>query len=443
MNRATAGGCMKVLLWTAIALASAVPAAAWQTDPETDTMKIIERVGVLEEELRSDDLPRRDAAEKELLAIGPVALDFLSPVGGEMSSDLQQRLGRVRIELERIAVEAVSRPSRLTLAGRRTVAEILAAIAKQTGNEVVLSERNFEDRSSLSIDTDWDNAEFWTVLADLEKRSELRVDPYLGTTGQLALSDFSIGAADRRRPTLPCSGSSSILSFAVTHAHASRNFSDPQANEMMLFVRLRWEPRLRPIDLKLPMSGVTIIDEFDKQHPVTSPDVVIGTNIQPEVSESDMYIPLPLLDRQIETIQSLKGTFEMTVPGRVETFQFDAISQLAAGTRQTRAGATVTFEGTGDNLDLKAVKLSLGFDQPHGAMESHMGWALNNEVWLQLPDGSTVKPIGTETWQQAEHLLGVSYLFETIPAGANLVYRTPAAIVKLKVPFELIRIPLP
>jgi len=417
--------------------------SAWACQEPVDEMKVIGRVSELELALSSDDLTVRDAAEKELLALGPVALDYLPPVSPGQTTDVQQRLLRVRTELERQAVVAVSHPTKVSLAGQKSLNDVLAAIGKQTGNEIVLAGTVQADKPDQMIATDWKDAEFWTVMNDLQQRAGLEIDPYVSEPDQLALVEDVRVAAGVQAPALPCHGSSSVLSFDLMRADAVRNFANPQTSGINLQLRLRWEPRLRPISLELPMSSITIVDEFDKQHPIEMVDQTIGTMIQPEIPQSDIYIPLPLVERQIETIKSLKGTFEVTVPGRIETFEFKNLLKTPDGTSQTRAGAKVTFEGISENLDLKVLKMSLSFDQPNGGMESHLGWAYGNRVFLRTADGKEIEPIGTETWQQAEFLLGVSYLFEEIPEGADLVYRTPAAIVKLQVPFELKKIPLP
>lgn len=411
-------------------------------DP-VDEMKVIGRVSELEQDLSSDDLTVRDTAEKELVTLGPVALDYLPAIDSTMPSDIQQRLSRVRTELERQAVVAVSHPTRINLKGKKTLGDVLSAIKKQSGNDIVLAGTVQAEKPQLEIETDWEDAEFWTVMNDLQKRGALEIDPYVSLPDQLALVENLLISAGRPAPVIPCQGSSGILSFELMRADATRNFTNPQTSGITLQLRLRWEPRLRPIVLSLPMSSVTIVDEFDKTHAVEMPEQVLNTMIQPEIPQSEIYLPLPLVERQIETIKSLKGTFEMTVPGRIETFEFKNLLKTADGTSLTKAGAKVTYEGIVDNIDLKAIKVSLSFDNPNGGMESHLGWAYENRLFLRTVDGKEIEPIGSETWQQAEFLLGVSYLFAEIPEGADLVYRTPAAIVKLQVPFELKTIPLP
>jgi hypothetical protein len=407
-------------------------------DEDVDPMKLINRISELQVALQADDLAARDGAEKELLAMGPLALDYLPTVSAEQPTDMQERLQRVRTGLERLAVESVSKPSTITLKGKHKIAAVLAAIRKQTGNNVQLAGDAPGELEDRDIEANWEAAEFWTVLGEIGEKTGIYHDRFSGEPGLLVFGGPGSGGV-----ALPCRTSSSVLLLELLRADAARNFESPQTNATLLRLRVSWEPRLEPIALRLPMSTVAIIDEFDGEYQAGTPDQVAGIMIQPEFSQSEMSLALPLFDRGVESLKSLSGTFEMTVPGRIETFEFEGLAGLAEDTRQTRAGATVSFGGISDNLDLKALKLSLSFDQPEDGMESHLGWAQQNEVFLRRKDGERLDPIASETWQQAEFLYGVTYLFPEIPDDAVLVYRTPAAIVKLQVPFVLLGIPLP
>ncbi len=414
------------------------PAANGLQDDEVDPMKLINRISELQVALQADDLAARDSAEKELLAMGPLALDYLPAVSADQPTDMQERLLRVRTGLERQAVESVSKPSTITLKGKHKIAAVLAAIRKQTGNNVQLAGDAPGELEDRDVEANWDGAEFWTVVGEIGEKSGIFHDHFAGEPGQLVF-----GGPGSGRAALPCRTSSSVLLLELLRADAARNFESPQTNATLLRLRVSWEPRLKPIALRLPMSTVAIIDEFDGEYQAGTPDQVAGIMIQPEFSQSETGLSLPLFDRGVESLKSISGTFEMTVPGRIETFEFEGLARLAEDTQQTRAGATVTFAGISDNLDLKALRLSLSFDQPEDGMESHLGWAQQNEVYLRRKDGERLDPIASETWQQAEFLYGVTYFFPEIPADAALVYRTPAAIVKLQVPFVLLGIPLP
>ena len=74
---------------------------------------------------------------------------------------------------------------------------------------------------------------------------------------------------------------------------------------------------------------------------------------------------------------------------------------------------------------------------------SHQGWVFENEIFLQDASGEREESIGFETLQQDNSKVTVRYLFLEDPGNRMLVYKTPAAIVKMPVTIELKKIPLP
>lgn len=413
-------------------------------DDGPDVMKLINRVNELESMLSAESLVQREEAEQELVALGPAALDYLGVAEDGQTSDLRERLQRIRTALETAAVEAVSSPSQLRLSGEFTVDAILSAVREQTGNQIGLANGTPARVGEQRLSVDWQGTEFWEVVENLRRRAGLAMDPYLSRPGELTLVPAGGGGdGESAAAILPCRTTASVLLIEVARADVTRNFANPQTSGTGLQLRVCWEPRLRPIRLRLPLSSITVVDDRGNTVPLAKPEEVASALIQPEILQSEFHLRLPLMDREVVSIRSLEGTIDMLVPGRVETFEFPGVALSTPGLAQTRAGATVTYEGTRKNGDLHEVRISLSFVNPDEGMESHLVWAHGNEVWLRRSDGSRLQPLASETWQQAEYLLGMTYLFESLPEDADLVYRTPAAIVRLPVKFSLNGIPLP
>lgn len=82
---------------------------AQETAP-SDPLELSEAVFRLEQQLNAQSIPERDAAEKRLIAWGLPVLDHLSPIVDSQTGDLQQRLLRIRSELEKQAIIAVTNP---------------------------------------------------------------------------------------------------------------------------------------------------------------------------------------------------------------------------------------------------------------------------------------------------------------------------------------------
>ena len=442
----------------ALCFASFFAPALFGQVADLSEMELIERVAVLQRQLESSQVVDRDAAEKELIQHGPLVLDFLEPPTDQSSSDAIERTARVRIELEKIAVASVTLASKVTLTGAMTVKEALAKIRQQTKNDVDLQEETPDVFGERKIDLELNDVDFWVALADVMRQGELLVDPYAGEPGQLRLSPTQTARMAAANPGVPIDkvddkqngespspprNVSGIFDLMVTRVNSSRNLVNPELNFCNISVLVRWEPRVNPISIDLPVSTIKAIDEFDNPIQVPNDETVFSGIVQPEIPELEFSIPIGLVDRQIEVIKSFEAQIDAVLPGRIETFRFKNIGNLNEGTEQKKAGATVTFGGIRKNDDLFGVTVRLGFDQAHNALESHQGWAFNNPVYLEDSQGQKIEAIAYETLRQDNEQIAVEYYFENDPKDMALVYKTPAAIVKIPVKILLINIPLP
>lgn len=407
--------------------------------PPTDPLELSEAVLKLEEKLGSKSIPEREAAEKQLTAWGLPVLDHLSPISESQSAELQQRLQRIRTELERLAVVAVTNPSKVQLSGKLSLAQTLLAIRKQTGNVV---EATVPDEL-LEQELLWQDQpiEFWNALERVLAEYHLAVDPYASQPQSLTLVE-----AKQNKPEpgdQPPSTVANVLRCELTRIDATRNFLNPELNRMSLGLVVRWEPRLRPISIDIPQASLKIVDESDKAWQAADSDTVFYGLVQPEIPELEFSLEQPLIDRQVKGLKSLSGVLCAVLPGRIENFEFRGIGNVPADTSQTKGGATVTYDGLLKLDDLFGARIALSFSEENNALESHQSWAYQNECFLETADGRRINSIGTETYQQENSRLGVMYLFPEFPADAKLVYRTPAVIVKVGIPFQLKGIKLP
>ena len=103
----------------------------------------------------------------------------------------------------------------------------------------------------------------------------------------------------------------------------------------------------------------------------------------------------------------------------------------------------VTFGGVAKNEDAYSVRMSLSFDEENNALESHQSWVYQNEVYLLDRQGNREDAISLATLRQDNKKVTVEYLFIDDPGDRTLVYKTPASVIKLPVPIELTKIPLP
>jgi hypothetical protein len=429
------------------------PISLLAQDPE---MKLIERVAELQHQLESPQVAERDEAEKELLSLGTLVLDHLEPPTSKTPSDAIERTSRIRRELEKIAVASVTKSSTVTLNGNVSVDQALAEIRKQTTNDVALSAEIPDVFAEKKIDLDLQDVEFWTALAQVMKLGSLVVDPYAGEPGQLRLAPTQAARVAAANPGLDLGNGadepsdqksphaiSGVFDLTVTKINASRNLVNPAMNYCNITILVRWEPRVQPVSVDLPIASITAIDEFDKPISVDNEEAILSGLVQPEIPELEFSIPIGLVDRQIEVIKSLDATIDAVLPGRIETFRFRKIGGLDSGTEQRKAGAIVTYDGFRKNDDLYGVTVRLSFEEDHNALESHQGWAFNNPAFLEDSEGKKFQPVALETIHQDNQQIAIQFYFIDDPKDMTLVYKTAAAIVRVPVKIHLTDIPLP
>src|SRR6476660_2257277 len=87
--------------------------------------------------LGHEELAKREAAEKELIALGPSVLPLLPAVTARTPAEDKVRLKRVRDVLEKAELAKVLQPSLVTLKGEMPVSQAIAKIMEQTGNKLM------------------------------------------------------------------------------------------------------------------------------------------------------------------------------------------------------------------------------------------------------------------------------------------------------------------
>ena len=108
------------------------------------------------------------------------------------------------------------------------------------------------------------------------------------------------------------------------------------------------------------------------------------------------------------------------VPGKIETFRFSDL--LAAKNVEKRiAGVTVTLEQVRKNNDLWEVRIRVRFDDAGNSLESYRGWILQNDAYLEDPDGKTVPYDNQESRDRDKNEIGLAYLFNSSSRRATEV----------------------
>ncbi len=428
-----------LVLYIASVLAGADDAAA--------KTALADEVARLVAQLDARELGQRDDAERKLLAMGAAALPLLPAVGDRTPAEVAQRVTRIQQKLLLAQAADAAEPTAVTLKGDDlSLADALAAIAKQTGNPIVDHRAAFgEEKSDVKIKADFDKTPFWRALDNVLDQAELTLYGFTGQRGAFVVS--------RPPDTAPRSGRAVYvgpLRLEPLRFEAMRDLRNENSQALKFFMEVTWEPRLQPIAILQPLGQVTAIGDDGNPIEVTSADAEPEAPIREGVSAAELDIPLTLPGRKIGKIRSLKGRLMALVAGQAHDFRFSHLTPAARNVRPERverrqAGATVTIDQVRKNNQVWEVALRVKFDEPSGALESHRGWILENETFFQNAAGERFEPGGFEQTRQTKDEVGLNYYFDLKdgPEKLDFVYRTPITILELNVDYEFRDLSLP
>jgi len=419
----------------AVLLADPAPSEAAEPDEQ-----LARQVRSLVRQLSSDLVAEREAAEQQLIALGPKVLDLLPTIDDRTPAELRLRLQRVSESLQKAAAEAAGRASTVTLKGKMPLRKALEAIEAQTGNAIIDYRHNFQEQApDPELQLDLDKVPFWQALDRVLDQAKLTVYGYPDRPG-VAIVNRDNTEVPRADGAVAYAGPFRIEAVSLT---SQRSLKFPSTSRLTVQLEMTWEPRLNPIAISVPLLDVTASLDDGKALEIASLGDQ-GAEIIPGTVTTEISLPFELPPRSAKSISNLQCKFGALVPGPMETFRF---TDLKAGKReaQRRAKATVTLDSLRKNNDLWEARVILGFDEAAGALDSYRGWVFNNPCYLVDANGQQVAPDLTETVRQTENEVGVAYYFDAPAdlAGYQLVYETPTVIMPLQLKFTLKNLDLP
>lgn len=400
------------------------------------------KVKSLAGQLDSNTLGERDAAEKALVEIGPDVLPHLPAVTARTPAEFKVRLARIRNALVKAEVEATTKPALVTLAGEMLASEALAAISKQTGNKLVdYRERFGQEGTDPKIKVAIDKLPFWQALDTVLDAASLTIYNFDEEKGALAYTSRGADAG----PRLGRGSYAGIFRLQPKQIQATRDLSGSGMHALKLTVDAVWEPRVRPIVLEVALAEAVAKDESDNTIGIDSSEGTLEVPVETSNTAVEIEFPLSAPARTVNKLASFKGKLMAVLLGKVEAFEFADVEK-AKSVEQERGGVTVTVENCRKNGDVYDVSMRVRFDRAANALESHRGWIYDNESYLLDAKGNRIESAGLEATLLDVNAVGLSYKFDldnASPAGCKFVYKTPAAIIRIPMEFELQDIELP
>lgn len=409
--------------------------------PAGDKGDLKSAVARLVRQLDDRQLATRDAAEKELAALGPAVLELLPIITRQTPAEVKERLTRVRRQLEAAAAESATRPARVSLKGPLPLSAVLASLEKQTGNKLIDYRAQFNQQPrEIEIQGDYQDKPFWEVLDAVLDQGELTTYAFSGERGALAIVGRGEGEVSRAGRGVY----GGMFRFEGIRAEAIRDLRNPTSHSLRLFLDVSWEPRLQPIVITQALDELKVTDEKGEPLEIDGREGEIEVPVDGESSATEMYVPLQLPDRNVRRVGSLRGKLQVLAPGRIETFEFTDLEKTR-NVEHRRAAVTVTLDQVRKNQELYEVRMRVKFDAAANALESHRDWIYQNPAYLVDAAGEKVDNVGMEATLQESDQVGVSYQFVAPDGlkGCKFLYTTPVAVIKMPVEFELKNIELP
>ncbi len=426
------------------------PIATAADDDHADDLALSQRIAQLVQQLNAPQATQRDQAEQALRKLAPTQnadlcdafLELLPTPTEKMPAEVQQRLARLRKQIETDQSTRALSASRLTLsADKMELAKVLDLLHAQTGNRLTdHREQLGQNTEPRQVTLQLNDEPFWPALDKILDAAHLTLYPFSG--------EASLGVINREATATPRATDASYsgpFRIQATNVVARRNLRSPEQQGVRLELEIAWEPRLHPIALSQSADALKVVADDGSSIPLASSQTLFNVEVQPGSHATELILPLVLPPRSVTHLASIQGKMSALVPGRIVEFQFKKLKNFKSST-QARGGVQVTLNRVRKSQDLWEFHMRLKVESAETGLESHRGWVFQNLTYLLNQQGELIDHAGFETTMQTKTEVGLTYLFD-LPTddltAYTWVYRTPAAIVRLPIEYELKEIPLP
>ncbi|MHB8902412.1 MAG: hypothetical protein ACYC6Y_26935 [Thermoguttaceae bacterium] len=424
----------QTLVLVAAALVGQADAAKPDEDLKLEVLRLVRR-------LDSRELAAREAAERDLIEIGPKALPLLPPLDERTPAEVKERLDRIKILLQKQQAQTAAVQSTVTLSGKRMpLTEIFQAVAGQTGNPIRFGQGPAAPETpQVRLDVDYKAAPFWPTFDELLDRAGLTVDPY-GLERTLSVNMAPEGMLPRSQGT----SYNGPFRFQAVRIDATRDLRMEDVRSTALTIEIAWEPRFHPISMQQRMSEIQIADETGEPVIVAAAGAELEIPVLAEAISTELRIPLQAPPRSVQKIATLKGTMHALMQGQAETFVFSDLEK-ADNVEKRAAGVTVILEKARKNRDVWELRVLTRFDDAQGALASHRNWVFDNPARLVAPDGTEIPFHAYDSTRQMENEVGVAYFFGIDGGleGYKFVYESAGTVLTASFDYELKDLVLP
>ncbi len=413
--------------------------------------------------LGETSVTQRNAAEKELLKLGPDALPFLPET--TKSPETKMRLNRIRVALERQNVEDSLEAGSVSIRdftgkGEIPVSRISEILTKQTQNTVEFS---LPEEAVFKLPKkEAETLPFWEFLDSFCDEFHLAPQSLPGKKGlKLAPSLRTTARNAKKNPRVAYLKPLRLEPLKVTSSVLLSN----EKLSAILQLEMAWEPRILPVFAYLKLSEAEffangkLMADSPRKMPETEYEILIGAE------EVRALCELPISGSLIPTgaeNMTLRGTLSTVACGTWKDFVFteleEKLNRNFPPISHRTAAALVTLsdlrseietENADDTVSYLVATLRYRYEESHEAMESHRTWIYENDAELVLPNGERIASERSEMLRQTPNEIATDIYFPISEAlrknlsGCKLVFPRPCGIYEVEMPFELREILLP
>jgi hypothetical protein len=289
--------------------------------PAQDALK--DRVDQLVERLNSSDDTEAAKAQDALIKLGSKILPAL-PAPGEPNAGgkAEKRLAEIRKALDHSGNRSTT-ASKVTLKGESMrLSDVMKSVQQQTGNAVIdLREQSGQVATNPSLSLDFKDRPFFSAMDEIAEKAGLTLNYYNAESaiayleGGMMQSENPEGKTEAAGAAKPLKFVEYVDAFRITlnQMLVSRDFATggATANLRMEFV---WEPRLRPLTMKIDTSKIIAKDDKDRTLAASVSGESMELAIRPENPIVDLNLNLQAPMRDATKLASLEVEAELTLP---------------------------------------------------------------------------------------------------------------------------------
>jgi hypothetical protein len=329
-----------------------------------------------------------------------------------------------------------------------SVAQALAEVSKQTGNQV---EDRRQGKEDVKIKLDLKNVTFWQALDALAKAADANVSVFE--------RDMKVALVDGPYLALPTCYDN-LFRMRIKRIQIAQNL-EADTRQALFTMEIAWEPRFQPLFIEGQADDLYIED--DKGRTVELPEPNKGQASTSKRNAVEVIVRTNAPQRSAASLKVLKGKLTVTGPSEMLTFTWDKLAKIdkkADYRKKTNKNVSVTLrelrqEGAaGDQVWTVGLYLEYPADGPK--FESFQSWIVNNEIhFVREKDGlkQQLPPnLGYNTDDQSDTNALISYRFGDEPdrkvflgkfSDWTLVYKTPGKVLEVPINFEFKNLNLP